>query len=111
MGYYTYVTGNLRFEPELTEQEAEDFADFLEDADIFEFSLDAGNDTLIPYDDSFKAYWFEENLRKAVDWLGKRKWSGYMEGEGEDNTDLWRVRVVDNKIELVHPTITWPKGW
>ena len=110
MGYYTTVHNEISFEPALTEAEAEEFEAFLEEKDIFEFTLEDLN-ILVPYDDSFKAYCFDENLQIAIDKLGDRKFSGYFEGHGEESGDMWRVRVKDGKVEHVAGVVTWPKGW
>lgn len=38
-----------------------------------------------------------------------RTFTGVIEALGEENTDMWRLKVIDGKVIRFEPTITWPE--
>lgn len=57
----------------------------------------------------YKAYDIVEDLQKVIDQFGEgRTFTGYLQGEGEDPGDLWRLYVVNGRAVEVKPTIVWP---
>lgn len=127
MGYYTRVTGEISIEPPLTWQEFKD-SPFLpggsNDNGNFDVSLRTDEETVdtdegqlvrktasvvVPrWDDSFKAYHLIEHVQAVIDAFPGRTFTGRLECEGEDNTDMWRVVVRDGRAVKVEPRIVWP---
>ena len=127
MGYYTRVTGELHIEPPLTWPEFKD-SRFLpgspNDNGNYDVQLRADEETvdtdegqlvrktasvLLPrWDDSFKAYNLIEHVQAVIDAFPGRTFTGRLECEGEDNTDMWRLIVRDGRAVRVEPRIVWP---
>ncbi|MEV8418762.1 DUF6205 family protein [Streptomyces niveus] len=64
---------------------------------------------LVPrWDESFKAYHLLEHVQMAINTFPSHTFTGRLECEGEDNTDLWRVVVRDGRAVKVQPRIVWP---
>lgn len=64
---------------------------------------------VVPVDDQTKAYDIETELQALVNSTNREhQFNGFIEGEGEDNDDMWRLYVKDRKVIRVRPTITWP---
>lgn len=109
MGYYTYVSGDISFTPPLTEEEIEVIEAAMEQEQIFGMTVEL--DKIVPYDDEFKAHNFEEDLQLVVNMLPGREFFGFMEGQGEDNDDVWRVRIEDGTVQKQKAVMTWPEEW
>lgn len=121
MGYNTSVTGEIRIEPPLTWREFKDspFAD--RDMDV-KLRIDAETvDTddgplmrktasaIVPaWEDSYKAYKLIEHVQQAIDAFPGHTFTGRLECEGEENTDIWRVVIRDGRAVRVEPRIVWP---
>lgn len=66
---------------------------------------------LVPFqEDPFKAYSFTRELEEFVGQFPDHRFTGGFEGEGEQNTDMWRLKVVDGKVVEFAPEIVWPEG-
>lgn len=127
MGYYTRVTGEIRIEPPLTWQEFKD-SRFLPGSPndngnydvrlcVDEETVDTDEGQLVRktasvvlprWDDSFKAYNLVEHVQAVIDAFPGHTFSGRLECEGEDNTDMWRVVVRNGHAVKVEPRIVWP---
>lgn len=49
-----------------------------------------------------------EHVQEAVDAFPGHTFTGRLECEGEEDTDMWRVVIRDGRAVRVEPTITWP---
>lgn len=127
MGYYTRVTGEISIEPPLTWQEFKD-SPFLPgspndntnydvrlhtdeetvDTDEGQPVRKTANAVLPRWDDSFKAYHLIDHVQAVIDAFPGHTFTGRLECEGEDNTDMWRVVVRDGRAVKVEPRIVWP---
>jgi hypothetical protein len=63
-----------------------------------------------PTDSSMKAYGIVAEVQKIVDILGDGyTYSGYIELNGEEPGDLWRIYIRQGKAVEVQPKIVWPE--
>lgn len=122
MGYYSRVQGSIEVFPGISISEALSntaIAKFLKHSDhdssiqLVESSGDFLDTIECPFEDEFKAYWLERELKELVQALGDRTYSGYLEiqgeGDGIGDIDLWRLYVKDGKVEEVKPKLVWPE--
>lgn len=49
-----------------------------------------------------------DQVQKAVDSFPGHAFTGRLDCEGEENTDMWRVVVRDGRAVKVQPRIVWP---
>lgn len=64
-----------------------------------------------PISGNMKAYSILEDVQKIVDALGAEyTYSGYIELNGEEAGDLWRIYVRNGKATSVSPEIVWPES-
>jgi hypothetical protein len=66
------------------------------------------------WDDEFKAYWIEDELKEIVRLWGKdRQFSGYIEiqgeGDGIGDIDIWRLCVKNGQVTIITPELVWPE--
>lgn len=121
MGYNTSVTGEIRIEPPLAWREFKDSPFAGRDMDvklrIDEETVDTDDGPLIrktasaivpAWEDSYKAYKLIEHVQQAIDAFPGHTFTGRLECEGEENTDLWRVVIRDGRAVRVEPRIVWP---
>lgn len=126
MGYVTHVTGEFSISPPLTWTEIKDTAYApgatvveLPDLElrIDEVSAETGEGTLIRRSaaalvmrkiDEYRERNLVEQVQDAVDSFPGHRWSGRLDCEGEENTDMWRVVIRDGKAQRVEPRIVWP---
>lgn len=127
MGYTTRVTGEFALTPPLTWTEFKDspFAPHnIEDAfnpslilRVDEDSVDTDEGPLLRRTatalamreiDEYRAYGLLDEVQAAVDAFPGREWSGRLECEGEENTDIWRVVIRDGRAVRIEPRIVWP---
>jgi hypothetical protein len=126
MGYNTSVIGRIGIEPPLTwaEIQASPFKPSLMDdadldvcLDIAEEKVDTDEGELIRrtaggllprWEDEYRAYHLVEHVQKAVDSFPGHTFTGRLECEGEENTDMWRVVIRDGRAVRVEPRIVWP---
>lgn len=128
MGYATRVDGEFEITPPLTWQEFKDsrFAPHNIESSyepslvlrVDEDSVDTEEGTLLRRTatalvmreiDEYRAYSLLDEVQEAVDAFPGRTWTGRLDCEGEENTDLWRVYVRDGKAVKVEPRIVWPE--
>lgn len=121
MGYNTSVSGEIRIEPPLTWREFKDspFAGHDKDVTLHVEAETADTDSgplmrktavaLVPtWEDSYRAYHLVEHVQEAIDSFPGHTFTGRLECEGEENTDIWRVIVRDGRAVKVEPRIVWP---
>lgn len=113
MGYYTHCDGSLDIYPPIKEDLVD--SQFLQERrGWFWFAPD--HDGLIRhieiYDDQSKAYYIDEEIREIVAEVKSHgsAVNGYVEGFGEDSTDIWRFLIKDNDITREQAEIRWPDG-
>ncbi|MFK0062661.1 DUF6205 family protein [Streptomyces werraensis] len=121
MGYNTSVTGEIRIEPPLSWREFKDSPFTGQDMDV-KLRIDAETvDTddgplmrktasaIVPaWEDSYKAYKLIEHVQQVIDAFPGHTFTGRLECEGEENTDIWRVIVRDGRALRIEPRIVWP---
>jgi hypothetical protein len=121
MGYNTSVSGEIRIEPPLAWREFKDSPFTGTDKDV---TLHVDEETvttddgplirktaiaLVPtWEDSYKAYKLVEHVQEAIDAFPGHTFTGRLDCEGEENTDLWRVVIRDGRAVRVEPRIVWP---
>lgn len=65
---------------------------------------------IMPTSGSMKAYGIIAEVQKIVDILGDGyTYSGYIELNGEESGDLWRIYIRQGKAVEVQPQIVWPE--
>lgn len=61
------------------------------------------------YDGNTTAHGIVEHLQELLTLHGEgRTFSGYIEAEGEESGDLWRLTVRDGQATKIKPSIVWP---
>jgi hypothetical protein len=65
---------------------------------------------VVAWEDEFKAYYLEEDLRSLVNTFPGHEFTGELRMEGEDNLDIWKLQVKDNVVEVIYPRLVWPDG-
>ena len=122
MGYYTQMRGGFKIEPPLTHKELrgtdqkfqsrnelvflEVIDDEIETEDGIIHSKSA--DRVAVYEDEGKCYTIDEDLRELVEAFPGHKFTGCIEGEGEESDDVWRLYVRDGKIIKHTVEALWP---
>jgi len=136
MGYITHVTGEFAIEPPLTWNEIKaspftspschdrnvrlhratnheyDLVLRVEeesvDTDDGEMVRRTASALVMPHIDEYRARGLVEQVQKVIDLFPGHTFTGRLECEGEENTDLWRVVVRDGRAVKVEPRIVWP---
>ncbi|MBA4865966.1 hypothetical protein H1V43_32405 [Streptomyces sp. PSKA54] len=129
MGYITRVTGEFGITPPLTWTEIKSSpfepvgrgAYCAIDIDLAlrveETSVDTEEGTLVrrtasalvmPYIDEYRARDLIEQVQRCLDLFPGHTFTGRLECEGEENTDLWRVVIRDGRAVRIEPRIVWP---
>lgn len=122
MGYYTTVTGSFEIVPPLKGKEMSGFTE--EDipyglsGEIIETHKEVDDGTLVIRSlehiyadgDSFKAYTFENDLQAMVSRFPGHKWVGRVQGEGEEQGDMWRLYIRDGKVIRHEVKNMWPEA-
>lgn len=98
-----YVTS--RYDPELILRVSERSVD-TEEGPLLHRVADA---LVMREIDEYCADGLLEQVQKAVNAFPGHEFSGYLECEGEDNTDIWRVYVKNRKAIKVEAQIVWPE--
>jgi hypothetical protein len=117
MGYYSRVRGQITFSPAASEVEVytnKVLRKYIEATDDWpDLRLTGGNDFYEVVEcvttDQFKAYDVEENLEEIVAALPGRVFGGRLEIYGEEEGDIWGLRVKNGKVEQIEPTLVWPE--
>lgn len=63
---------------------------------------------LVPTHSSYAGN-IDEHLQEVVDAFPDHEFRGRIDGEGENNTDMWRLKVVNRRATRFEPTLLWPK--
>ncbi|MFJ9037420.1 DUF6205 family protein [Streptomyces sp. NPDC102406] len=127
MGYTTRVTGEFAIEPPLAWSEFKDspFSPLPPVGDDrIELVLRVDEETVETNDgpllrrtasalvmseiDEYRAHGLLDIVQRAVDSFPGHTFTGRLDCEGEENTDLWRVVVRDGRAIRVEPRIVWP---
>jgi hypothetical protein len=122
MGYYTTMTGEFRIEPPLIWNQIKDgrFTDSREPYEfhikVVEEEIDTPTGTLtkrtgvavLPNEQGIKAYEANIVLQDIVNAFPEHKFIGHIQGEGENNTDMWRLYVRSGKVIQHEVECVWP---
>ncbi|MCT2591096.1 hypothetical protein LHJ74_14460 [Streptomyces sp. N2-109] len=127
MGYTTRVTGEFAISPPLAWSEFKDspFSPFPPAGDHrLELVLRVAEETVQTDDgpllrrtasalvmsdiDEYRAYGLIDAVQAALDAFPGHVFTGRLECEGEENTDMWRVVIRDGRAVKVVPSIVWP---
>jgi len=57
-----------------------------------------------------RGYNFLEHVQEAVNAFPGHAFSGRIDCEGEENTDMWRLKVVDGVATRFDPEVVWPEA-
>ena len=127
MGYTTHVTGAFAIEPPLTWNEFKDseFAPHNVQGSweqslilcVDEETVDTDDGPLLRRTakslamreiDEYRERGLVAEAQRAIDSFPGHTFTGRLECEGEENTDIWRVVVRDGRAVRVEPRIVWP---
>ncbi|MFI7315189.1 DUF6205 family protein [Streptomyces hygroscopicus] len=127
MGYTTGVTGEFTITPPLTWNEiknspfspyppaGDDRLELVLRVDEENIETDDGPlirrtaSALVMVDiDEYRAHNLLNVVQQAIDAFPGHVFTGRLECEGEENTDLWRVVIHDGRAVRVEPRIVWP---
>jgi hypothetical protein len=129
MGYTTHVRGEFKIEPPLSWNEIRNSPfepvgqqQYLAlDIDLVlrvdEDSVDTDEGTLVRRTgtalvmreiDEYRARNLIEQVQRCLDLFPGHAFTGRLECEGEENTDMWRVVVRDGRALRIEPRIVWP---
>jgi hypothetical protein len=124
MGYHTTVDGEIRIEPPLTWAEFKTSPFYGFDScerdvrlKVDEEIVDTDEGQLIrrtaaalegAWEGGFKAYHLMEHVQEAIDSFPGHTFTGRLDCEGEEATDVWRVVIRDGVAVKVEPSIVWP---
>ena len=127
MGYTTRVDGEFAITPPLTWNEFKD-SEFAPDnaksgwepsliLRVDEDSVDTDEGPLLRRTatalvmreiDEYRERGLVDEVQKAIDSFPGHTFTGRLDCEGEENTDMWRVVVRDGRAVKVEPRIVWP---
>lgn len=123
MGYYTRITGSIGIDPPLTAREYRECphavnSDYCvrvwpqteriqtEDGELTKLQGVA----ITPFTDApVKAYDLLDEVAAIVASFPGRTFTGHLQCQGDEATDLWRVVVRDGIATEIKPRITWPE--
>lgn len=127
MGYTTHVTGELAIEPPLFWPEFKDsrFAPNNITSSytpslvlrVTEESVDTDEGPLLKRTatalvmreiDEYRERGLVDEVQSAIDSFPGHTFTGRLDCEGEENTDIWRVVIRDGRAVKVTPRIVWP---
>ncbi|MEU9065838.1 DUF6205 family protein [Streptomyces sp. NPDC048306] len=127
MGYTTHVTGEFAIEPPLTWNEFKDSPFAPDNAPsrhepslILRVSEDQVNTddgplmrrtatALVMREiDEYRERGLVDEVQRAIDSFPGHTFTGRLECEGEENTDIWRVVVRGGRATRIEPQIVWP---
>lgn len=58
--------------------------------------------------DEYRARDLVEQVQRCIDLFPGHTFTGRLDCEGDENTDLWRVVVRDGRAVRIEPRIIWP---
>jgi hypothetical protein len=124
MSYTTHVRGEFTIEPPLTWPEFKDSPFATDDRRASDLVLRVDEQTIDTDDgpllrrtatalvmreiDEYNSRNLLAQVQKAIDAFPGHAFTGRLDCEGEENTDLWRVVVRDGRAVKVEPRIVWP---
>lgn len=127
MGYYTHVRGEISIEPPLKwgEMAGSPFLFAMADGEkdvrirVEETEVETEDGVLtrkmgvaiVPWsEDSYKARNVDGDLEELIALHGEgRQFPGQLEGEGERNGDMWKMRVsADHRVQQIKAQTVWP---
>ncbi|MFF2189284.1 DUF6205 family protein [Streptomyces sp. NPDC058155] len=127
MGYITHVTGEFPINPPLAWQEFKDspYSPIPPAGDdrlelvlrVDEVTVDTDDGPLLRRTasalvmseiDEYRAHGLLDAVQAAVDAFPGHTFTGRLECEGEENSDMWRVVVRDGRALKIKPRIVWP---
>jgi len=63
------------------------------------------------WDDEYKGYYIEEDLRTLVNTFPDHEFTGELRMEGEDNLDVWKLQIHNgHEVVACYPKLVWPDG-
>ncbi|MBX7464899.1 DUF6205 family protein [Streptomyces sp. NPDC057910] len=131
MGYVTHVCGEFAINPPLTWTEIQ-LSPFepiptslrrysAANIDLYlrveEDSVDTADGTLVrrtgtalvmPHIDEYRARDLVEQVQYCIDLFPDHAFTGRLDCEGEENSDVWRVIIRDGLAAKIQPRIVWP---
>lgn len=124
MGYNTRVSGSIAIRPPISAAElrahpeftSEDASAHIETAQEIMLTDDGeltriSGVAIVPWgEDRFKAYDLVETVQAIVSAFPDRTYTGRFDCAGEDDGDLWRLKVQDGRAVEIRPRIVWPGG-
>lgn len=51
----------------------------------------------------------QKHLQELVDAYPEHRFTGRIDGEGEKNVDMWRLKVVNRQVKVFRPDILWER--
>jgi hypothetical protein len=128
MGYTTHVDGEFAITPPLTWNEFKDSEFAPHNAKnswepslilrVDEAPVDTDEGPLLRRTatalvmreiDEYRERGLVAEVQKAIDSFPGHTFTGRLDCEGEENTDMWRVVVRDGRAVKVEPRIVWPE--
>lgn len=127
MGYNSRLTGQINIDPPLTFAELSEVAPSINSRGLFHFDIleeeietdegiltkQSSSKIVVSNDDELRAYDAEQELRDLVTAVAcfGRKFTGSILVRGDENGDIWRLRVVDfDKVIREDAKVVWPDG-
>lgn len=124
MGYIYRLTGTIRIDPPLSWAEIKstpftEYQGFDIRLAVDSEEVETADGTLvrrtasrvIAERDEPRAYDLVKRLQAMVDAFPGHTWEGYIQGDGEDAGDQWRLWVnPEGRAAQARPVITWPEG-
>lgn len=129
MSYYTHVTGEFAIDPPLTWAEIKNSpferasrpAYLAEGIDLLlrveETSSETDEGTLTQRSgvalvmqeiDEYREEKLADQVQRVIDMFPGHVFTGRLDGEGEDNADMWRIIIRDGRAVKIKAQIIWP---
>lgn len=122
MGYYSNLRGGWVVRPALTWVDLKDNLGLTEEGrrtvwlQMAEVEIEQEDGVLhtkechnvAVYEDSVKAYDTEAEVKEIAEAFPDHEFAGYLEVEGEENTDMWRMYIVKGKAIKHSVRAMWP---
>jgi hypothetical protein len=127
MGYTTHVRGEFTIEPPLTWNEMKDSSFAPHNATsnyepslilrVSETQVDTADGPLLRRTasalamreiDEYRERGLVDEVQHAIDSFPGHTFTGRLECEGQENTDIWRVIVRNGRALRIEPRIVWP---
>jgi hypothetical protein len=124
MGYYTHYTEEITITPPIPYSKVKGTPFLADEEDFwgwngkdvkFEITEDSEGKRYASaigpaQEDEYKGYHIVEHVQEIVDMFGdNHEFSGYINAEGEETGDLWRLYVLNGTATAIKPEIIWPE--